>query len=351
MKHRKYKFEDLIQDECFARWVKNPELHSDCFWRSYLEQFPEELTNLQKAKYFILSVDFPLRDYKSPTTEEIESSYDAIISSGSLKQVQFRGHKRNNLNLYLKVAATVSIIMLSSLMWYWTDNPAKENIEIHQEELVEKRAPLGQKLTVKLQDGSIVKINAGSRIVFPKAFHHSKREVLLEGEAFFEVTKDPERPFVIKSKDLITTVLGTSFVVKAYEDEPQVHVAVLTGKVLVESKRKSKTEDQGDKLYLLPNEAITYSTENNLLAKADFSYNKSFSWKDNVLYFENVSFKEVISTLSKWYGKEFEIKMDITYQNDFSAKYDDQSLEMVLEGIGFAFGFKYNITKSKVIIY
>lgn len=351
MKQQNYSFEELILDESFKQWVKQSPKSSDSFWDSYLEKYPEESKNIEKARSFILSMEFPQKGYKPPTTAEIERSYDTIMNRDISKTFVIHRNKKS-LKRHLSVAASVSIVLLLSFLWYKMEESIPETEIAHVEkEWIEKRAPLGQKLTVKLEDGSLVKLNAGSRIIYPKNFNDSIREILLEGEAFFQVSKNPQRPFVVKSKNLITTVLGTSFAVKAYEEEPQIQVAVLTGKVLVKKKVRSETEDGKDSIYLLPNEALTYSIKNSELKKTAFNYNKSFSWKDNVLYFEDAGFKEITATLSKWYGKKFEINTAINQQKDFSGRYEGQSLEMVLEGISFTFGVHYKITDSKVIIF
>lgn len=352
MKHKKYLFEDLIGDECFKQWVKSPDKNSDFFWESYLESYPEESTNIDKARYFIQTIDFPLKHYTAPTTAEIENSYANITDSTNSKAISFKESNQNKVNWYFKVAASISILLFFSLIWYWaTDRSQVVEIAEIPQEMIEKYAPPGQKLTVALPDGSMVKLNSGSSIIYPKEFNSSDRSVILEGEAFFEVTKNPQKPFVVKSSGLLTTVLGTSFVVKAYLEENQIQVAVLTGKVLVEKENKSNMKGVEDKIFLLPNESVAYSTENNELKKGKFNYNKSFSWKDNVLYFENADLTEIMSSLSKWYGKEIEVNKKEIYEKDFSGRYEDQSLEMVLEGLSFTFGFRYTITDSKIIIY
>src|SRR5690606_5671642 len=159
MKHKKYLFEDLVGDEFFKQWIKSPDKNSDSFWESYLESYPEESINIEKARHFIQTIDFPIKDYNAPSTAEIENSYASIADSANSRVVSFKESNKNKVSRYLKVAASVSILLLSSVIWYWATDRSQvaELVEIHQE-MIEKYAPLGKKLTVALPDGSTVKL-------------------------------------------------------------------------------------------------------------------------------------------------------------------------------------------------
>jgi hypothetical protein len=122
---------------------------------------------------------------------------------------------------------------------------------------------------IRLEDGSEVKLNPKSEISYQEYFNDDERKVYLKGEAFFNVTKDKLRPFIVITNDVTTRVLGTSFNIKAYDNEKQVTVAVVTGKVSVITKAtkvKNSTTDRRE-IILTPNQQIIYNRDNERIAK------------------------------------------------------------------------------------
>ncbi|GGF41002.1 FecR family protein [Echinicola rosea] len=213
--------------------------------------------------------------------------------------------------------------------------------------MVTKTTEYGQKLKLTLADGSHVHLNAGSKLVFPKRFEGAMREVYLEGEAFFDVHRDEKKPFIVKTPHTLTKVLGTSFVVKELTNSDETKVGVLTGKV------KVSAQNSGEELsyFLLPMEAVSYSSVDGSMKKRRVHYDDMFAWKDNVISFKRASFKEVVDVLTKWFGVEFEIRKGFTSKKDFTGKFEPQSLEQILDGLSFTFGFRFQIENNKVTIY
>ena len=141
---------------------------------------------------------------------------------------------------WLKVAAIFMAVL--GISFYLLKNQFISSDELAgavEPELIEKVAERGQKLTVKLPDGSMVKLNANSRISYLSNFGNDSRDLQLTGEAFFEVQRDESRPFKIFLGDLEVEVLGTSFNVNAYPDQHAASVAVRTGKVAVSNSAKT----------------------------------------------------------------------------------------------------------------
>src|SRR5690606_36092602 len=118
-------------------------------------------------------------------------------------------------------------------------------------------------------------LNAESRLLYPSRFRGGRREVTLVGEAYFEVAHQADKPFIIHSGKLITQVLGTSFNIKAYENDPDIKVAVLTGKVGV----RNLTGNQ-KAVFLTPNQEAVYNKAINSIGKQKVDASLSVSWKD-----------------------------------------------------------------------
>ena len=165
----------------------------------------------------------------------------------------------------------------------------------------------------------------------------------LTGEAFFEVKSDAVHPFVVKTKNIQTTVLGTSFNVRSYEDEVKTSVAVATGKVAV-------TDNGGQKkVILLPSQIVDFHNEKGFEEAKEIDLINHIGWKDNVLVFENADFNKIEKELNRWFNVDFEYdeKPVIT---SFNGEFKNQSLENILEGVRFSTGLKYKLEKQKVII-
>ena len=169
----------------------------------------------------------------------------------------------------------------------------------------------------------------------------------LEGEAFFEVARDPSRPFTITSGNLKTKVLGTSFNVKAYAASNAIKVAVASGKVAVAS---DALNGNGNELTLLPNEMAVYSKISDELTITTFDKLDELAWKDGVLAFKNRDINQITKELARWYGVTFVLDKKLNYDKDYTGAFDNKSLREVLEGISFVFNFQFKIDNKVVTI-
>lgn len=243
---------------------------------------------------------------------------------------------------YLKYAAIFFIVSLSTLFIYDAFDKESPAVAVS---LIEKTSLAGQKITVKLPDGSTVKLNAESKIIVPQFFEENSRQVELIGEAFFDIVPDASRPFTIKVQDLKVKVLGTSFNINAYPEEVAVSVAVKSGRVEVKELIKNTS------LVLLPQEMAVYTSENNqLLQKVIDDDQLVFAWTEQRLVFKDSDIEEVLKTLSRWYNVEFVLKKKLDDQKKFTANYQKETLKVVLESLAYAYDFEYEQEDGRVII-
>ena len=238
------------------------------------------------------------------------------------------------------------------ILWFLSLSPFRKNhdkmMASQVVEMMERSVPKGQKLRLKLSDGSEVYLNSMSTLKFPKSFSDGSREVHLEGEAFFTVTHDPQRPFIVHSQGIQTQVIGTSFTIKGGGGKPAL-VAVLTGKVQVAlSGQDQPIEERG--LILEPMDAASIDYSGNTLRKFRVEYDDIFAWKDNVISFKNASFQDIISRLEIWYDVEINVQKPLKSPKDYTGKFENQTLEEVLTGLSFVYGFQFKIEKTRVSI-
>jgi transmembrane sensor len=210
---------------------------------------------------------------------------------------------------------------------------------------IEKQNLAGQKSKIYLPDGSIVWLNAESKISFPEKFADEKREIHLTGEAYFDVIKNADKPFIVKSGNVSTTVLGTEFNVRVFEDEPVMSVALESGKLKVEIEGNNATPA----LFLEPGEVIKYTKKEGMVLKDKFDREQFLSWKDGIIVFKDANLDEIFNTLARWYGVEFAINK-IEAEWTYTGSFDNETLENVLRSISYTKEFTYFINQKSITI-
>lgn len=272
---------------------------------------------------------------ESRRREELQAEIFAAVSQeiNTPKEVKTRQISWGKW-LYRVAASVVLVLGLIAFYNYQAEAP--------QLAYVTKSTGRGQKALITLSDGSTVKLNALSSITYPEPLDIHQRTIVLEGEAFFKVTKDPNRPFVVKAHKIQTTVLGTSFDVNAY-DPSSISVSLIEGKVNME-------HENDDEVYLNPGERASYTASSGALSVTDFDELKLTAWKDGVIYLEEAGMSEVFDQLSKWYGVDFEFVNQPVQRWDYSGQFKDMSLEVVLNTIGFSESFDFEINEDIVQI-
>ena len=244
------------------------------------------------------------------------------------KLVKGIDNSRRKNPMYKWVGIAASLIIIIGL-GYFGFNHYSINREVVQPPVqLVKSTKWGQKLNLVLADGTQVYLNSGSTIKFPQRFSGNSREVELQGEAFFDVAKNPNKPFIIKSDEVETTVLGTSFNINTYSDSRQVAVTVATGKVKVAS--------QASKVLLLPNEQGVFDKASKSISKEKIDIAAFLNWKDGIIHFEDASLSEVLQTLERWYGVTFVVDNENIGDCHITATYDNERLDAILESIAYA---------------
>ncbi len=196
--------------------------------------------------------------------------------------------------------------------------------------------------TLTLSDGSIVELNANSRLRYPEYFPPDERVVYLEGEAFFSVAGESDRPFKVRSGTLTTTVLGTEFNVNYMRELDRVEISLLEGKVSVEA---SVGSHQQSEITLEPDQWVRYTGSDGLLGVQEGVKNKVL-WRDGILEFDEKNLSEVASALESWYGVDIEVEGASAKVKEVTGSFKDVSLEHVLETLKFVVGIEYEMQKN-----
>ncbi|WP_162633238.1 FecR family protein [Echinicola strongylocentroti] len=244
----------------------------------------------------------------------------------------------------LRIAASVMLVSLLSVLLYKQLN---YSAPILPPEITTytKHAKVGEKLRLRLPDKTFVILNANSTISYTSGFGRGTREVELEGEAFFEITPDKARPFMVRAGDVVVTALGTAF--NTENREGNVSVALTEGKVSVEN----EVEGNEDSVILLPGQMA--SVDNSVrgeLAVAAFDLEDVTAWKEGRIHFKSKPLGEVLDDLQEWYGVDITSERGVNAARKVSGTFNNENLENVLKGLTFSLGFEYEINNEQVIL-
>lgn len=238
--------------------------------------------------------------------------------------------------VWMKYAASLAFLL--GVGWLLATTYLKKgNVE-----WVSLSVPFGERREVILSDSSTVLLNAGSTLRYPKIFAAGQREIELEGEAFFEVTRDEKRPFTVKSGAVDVSVLGTSFNIKNFVEEP-IEITVATGLVKVKS-------ILNDSILLKPNQQVRFEKSTGLSPVSLVNAAQVAAWKKGTLVFTNRNLGEIAKQLERHYDKKIILSNNKLVACMPLGEHHNESLESVLSSLQFVLNIEYKITKDSVII-
>jgi ferric-dicitrate binding protein FerR (iron transport regulator) len=272
-------------------------------------------------------------------------------------------------NRFWKAAAAAVIFMLAIWWFFWQDT--------QNQSIAEDKAPLNQVATkagsrtqIVLRDGTKVWLNGESKLTYANEFDGETREVRLSGEAYFDVVKNPDKPFIIHTEKITIRVTGTSFNVRDYPGETKAETSLISGKVEV-----CPVHNPKEVYYLKPNEkivlkefkpGITKPLQKQAIAekmirpveveivKLQFDPIDNIpvetAWLNDQLAFSDESFREVADKIENWYNVSIEFRSPELESLRFTGKFDKETLPEALQALQFTTPFSYKIKDNKIFI-
>jgi len=270
------------------------------------------------------------------TLEDFQKVKTLIAVQAPLKPV-YSFYRR-----FISYAAVIAIVIASSV--YLTYRFAvPEQLEYTQLSVSNSEIK-----KVTLSDGSIVSINAGSTLIYPKSFTGDTRSVYLTGEANFSVAKNPKKPFIVKTKYLDVRAIGTKFVVQSYPNVDYTKATLVEGSVRVDMET-----DKNKSFILKPNNQLIYSHQNKKITISEVDATKMALWEEGYLIFQGVTFDEIASTLERKYNVVVNYNVRKLNMQSYYLKFKpDESIEEVMNVISkLIHKSSYKIEGSTVYFY
>jgi len=321
----------LSEDEVknFIQWINSPE------GKRFLSEESQKVWEEEEWD----TEDFPEWEGKRV--------WDKILVSQGIPAVRPSATtvRRLRLPIWFKVAC--SFLLVAVVAWSifsLVDAPGdKGSAENREHKIISRYNPPGQKSKIHLPDGSILFLNADSRVEYSSDFEKN-RHVKLEGEAFFTVTKDSLNPFTVDVGGITTRVLGTSFNVSSYSPEDKVQVTLVSGRISLAK--------YGEEVitYMHPGEETLISQSEPGFTKTTVDVTKRISWVSGVLEFEKTSLDYMIDILERWYGVEIMLNGPVPEVLSSGTFENNETLPNVLNVLGSTIGFNYEIKGKEVTI-
>ncbi|MDC6367790.1 MULTISPECIES: FecR family protein [Flavobacteriaceae] len=272
--------------------------------------------------------------WKMSSTEKVapadENRVRIVFSDGSHKELIY-SIKDSLLEKNQEVVGTVENGVVSY-------ENAKESMAINTLEV-----PYGKHFQLLLSDGTRIHLNSGSSLTYPVSFAGKEnRTVSLEGEAFFEVSKDAKRPFTVNTAELDIEVLGTEFNVSAYREDNQVYTTLREGSV--------KVNNSNGEFLLEPNDQTVWDKASQTMEKRVVDVSRFTAWMDDEIVFTSTSFDEILKILERHHDiKIINTLPDISNER-FTARFDKESIDQIMNYFSKSYGFNYIANEDIIII-
>ncbi len=355
--------EDFLADESFQLWILSKV--DEQGWEEWTLENLERAKLVEDARLLLLAMKVPDSKLSSHDVHEALKKTWQKIEQGELLSLNTSKIKKLKTQRYWISGIAAAILIGIFSTWFFKsdilpqDNAVtyKELVEENNEGLVEQTNNTEKSQIVTLSDGSSVLLQPNSKLSYPKIFTGNERKVYLSGEGFFEISKNPKKPFFVYANEIVTRVVGTSFRIKAFPDQQNVEVLVRTGKVRVKSNDLVHS-DKTEEIVLLPNQALRF-------VRKDFVFNKITNITEDpilvnsVRNIEQLSFEfndipvaQILETIEQAYLVDIDYPKDKLKECRLTTSLSDQPLAEKLKIICKSIGndTNYEMNGNQIVI-
>lgn len=354
---------DFLSDESFRSWILQNKNNEN--WEEWTLENTNRAKLVEEARLWLLAMKVDENQMLHATVETaLETTWEKIAAQqNKIGRFTTKKTKIWNSNWFQSIAA----VFIIGLMFSWTyktyfittesNDVYKQLIIENKEGLVEQTNNSNNSQIITLSDGSSVLLQPKSKLSYPKIFSGNERKVYLSGEAFFEISKNPKKPFFVYANEIVTKVVGTSFRICAFDNQPNVDVIVRTGKVKVHSNEQAKKYTKQE-IILLPNEALRFERKTSKFDKIT-DITKDIVVKQSVKSIEQLSFEftdtpvsQILKTIEQAYQVEIDFPREKLKNCHLTTSLNDQPLPEKLKIICKSIGnnTSYEMNGNQIII-
>ncbi len=365
--YKQYQPEEFASDQSFRNWKLGAAPDDTRFWTRWVAQHPDKLKDVEKATLLL---------------EAVVESFDQISEEEVRQQVQYLAEQLDLLpdsavgdtqpqpgrwgyRWHFQVAAAV-LVGVISLGWWQMGSTLTAPAPLSYSQLIDQaEVPLTEFVnttaspqSLSLPDGTTILLQPGSKLSYQPDFSGPKREVYLSGEGFFDVVKNPQKPFFVYAEQVVTQVLGTSFSVKANPGDDQIQVLVKTGRVTVYTNTGNTTTIAPDatkrmsEVVLTPNQKVVFLARENQFARSLVETPELLSQADKkpTFIFKATPIREVFETLEKAYGIELIFDEEMMRNCYLTGTFTDETLYEKLDLITRTLNASYRQVDGQILI-
>jgi ferric-dicitrate binding protein FerR (iron transport regulator) len=385
----KININELLTNDNFVDWVNNPNINNSQRWLELMKDSVENKRKIEEAKKLIKSINTISGNEfdEESSVKEISNQWKLILKQSKTKKKSFRWLKYAALLLIsLSVVGTLykTKFSESSTQKLPTQNYDNITVTFSDGEVVEIddkqevavttskgnmveskdgelhvinkqyasnlnwqaiKVPKGRKIAIFLPDGTKVHLNSNTELEYPDKFGNKERLVKLKGEAFFEVTHNREKPFIVESNNQKITVLGTKFNISCYDDEKLVKTTLVEGSVKINSKINPES------IILEPGEQSSLAIDGSILSKTNVDTKFYTSWINEVMYFKNEKLETLSKKLERWYAVDIVFESEASKNIRFTGVVrKEKSIDHIMKLIEKTSEIKISSNKNKIII-
>lgn len=360
--------EELALDSSFQRWQLDNDPAATAFWQEWLGQHPDKAELVDKAATMLLSLH---NTYGQQFTQRLpisdrEIQYEISRLQHSLDKPSTPVKSINWFQFApARYGMAASILVVLGLFGWYLLHPTTNKTRITYTDLVAQvTEPLSEVSNttdapqrVTLPDQSTIMLYPKSRVSYAHQFAGNKREVYLSGKGFFEVMKNPSKPFYVYANGLVTKVLGTSFTVQAFDEDQQMKVVVRTGRVAVYAQKQLPPRNQPesyklDGVVLTPNQQIVYSPARTQLIKSliENPVPLEQALPKQTLAFKRTPISDVFAALNQAYGIQIVFDEEVMRACYLTASFSNEPLFEKLDLICHTINASYQQVDGTIII-
>ncbi|MBL4677308.1 MAG: FecR domain-containing protein [Mucilaginibacter sp.] len=348
MDYSDYNTDDFLLDESFINFCYDSNDADKAHWENIIRTQPLLKNKIDRARDLCLMLNIRVSaEEKNKALQKLKAS---LAAEANLAKPLAITNVRKLWVARLTIAATLLVLLIGYGFYrYHASVPGSvlysqvTNGNYHIVEQTDNRS----RKTLVLPDGTRVLLNGSSTLKIANDYNKDNRHVLLTGEAFFEVTKDKSRPFVVLTSKTATTALGTSFKVSSYNGAKTASVMLSTGKVRVEATQAGSAIKEE---ILVPGQQVMLTDAANRFTRGDFKPLEIQNWKESRLVFNNADFTEIATKIETTYGTRLKTNGKQADRIRFTGQFSNKSLSEVLDAIGYVNNFTYKYNAGNVTL-